>query len=99
MIIQISLKLWFQKGITLYISPDIPEILNIPDIFKIPEIPKIPTISKIPIIIKISWRFPPVSTYVFAHVINLRPYFTTTQVHSTTTQIKHVINTRDGEQG
>ena len=53
MIIQISLKLWFQKGITLYISPDIPEILNIPDIFKIP---KIPTISKIPIIIQISWR-------------------------------------------
>ena len=56
MIIQISLRLWFRKGITLYVSQDIPEIFNIPDIFKIPEIPKIPTISKISIIIQISWR-------------------------------------------
>ena len=44
LIIQISWKLWFQKGITLDICPDIPEILNIPDIPNIPTIPQIPII-------------------------------------------------------
>ena len=61
-IIQISSRLWFRKGMTLDVCPDIPEIINIPDIFKIPnipnipDIPKIPTIPRIPIIIQISWR-------------------------------------------
>ena len=32
---QISSRLWFQKGMTLYVCSEIPEILNIPDI---PEI-------------------------------------------------------------
>ena len=58
-IIQISSRLWFRKGMTLDVCTDIPEIINIPDIFKIPDIPdipKIPTIPRIPIIIQISWR-------------------------------------------
>ena len=38
-IIQICLRLWFQKGITLYACSDIPEIPNIPDIPDIPENP------------------------------------------------------------
>ena len=50
-IIQISSRLWFQKGMTLYVCSDIPEILNIPDI---PDIPEIPTIPEIPIIIQIA---------------------------------------------
>ena len=31
-VIQISLRSWFRKGITLYMCPDIPEIVNIPSI-------------------------------------------------------------------
>ena len=50
-IIQISSRLWFQKGMTLYVCSGIPEILNIPDI---PDIPEIPIIPKIPIIIQIT---------------------------------------------
>ena len=38
-IIQISLRLWFQKGMSLYVCSNIPEILNIPEIRTIPEIP------------------------------------------------------------
>ena len=46
-IIQISWSLWFQKGMTLDVCPDIINISLIPDI---------PTIPEIPIIIKISLR-------------------------------------------
>ena len=49
-IIQISWSLWFQKGMTLYVCPDIINISLIPDI------PDIPTIPEIPIIMKISSR-------------------------------------------
>ena len=48
-VIQISLRSWFRKGITLYVFPDIPEILSIPSIPNIPDIPNIPTIFEIPI--------------------------------------------------
>ena len=51
MIIQISLKLWFRKGMTLDVYHDIPEIINIPDIS---DIPNTPTIPAIPNIIQIS---------------------------------------------
>ena len=40
-IIQISLRFWFQKGMILSVCSNILEILNIPYITDIPEIPTI----------------------------------------------------------
>ena len=43
-IIQISSRLPFQKGITLDVCPDISKNFNIPDTTNIPTVPKIPII-------------------------------------------------------
>ena len=39
-IIQISSRLWIQKGMTLDVCPEVPKILNIVDIPDIPTIPE-----------------------------------------------------------
>ena len=52
-IIQISFRVWFQKGMSLYVCSNIPEILNIPNI---PDIPNISDIPEFPLFLKLLSR-------------------------------------------